>query len=399
MIPFIEFLVSLSLILTLGISGFLVNVLLHELGHAIPILIWSEKKVIVFIGSFGARSRSLRLPFGRLELFIKYNPLLWMRGMCQPGEHLSVKKTIFYTAMGPLVSLAIAVSCFVLLKNIDFGAGQMVILVTIMTIGGMCTLGSAIPRNRLFVTHDGMPMGNDASQIVRLWKMRGLPDAYWEVWKKICNKEYDAASDLAEKTIDEGYSNAALLRLAIVAHMRTGRYERTGTLLELIRANHRFILEDEVNDGCHKILVGRFGEATYIYSKLLRTHFNHFIILNNMGYSLVADGKPEKALSYLDRGIMLAPRFADLYANRAWAKMMQGKWEEGMADARRALELDDTNVDGYRVSGLYALEKGRAQEAKDLLLKAWSLDRHALFIDEPLAEADRRLRIEANSRL
>lgn len=390
--PLYELLASLSMILALGIGGYFLNVLLHELGHAIPILIWSKKKVTVFVGSLGDPRRCFRLSLSRLELYVKYNPFLWMRGLCRPGERLSVNKMIFYTATGPLVSLLITVSCFILLKTIEPDERQTVVLTTLMAIGGIFTLSSAIPLGRLSPIDSRGGVYNDATQIVQLWKTRDLPGAYWEVWDMVRAREYTAASDLVEKLIDQGDTNIALYRQAVAVHLQSGRYERAGALIELIRNKYRFSLEDEINDGCHKILVGRYRHAVAIYTELVRLHYNHFLILNNLGYALVAAGEPEKGLSYLDRGITLVPRYAELYASRAWAKMEMGQWEEGLADAQHALKLDDSSADAHRTMGLYTLEKGRLEEAREHFLKALSADPRVQFVDEHLIAIEHRLK-------
>jgi tetratricopeptide (TPR) repeat protein len=326
-----------------------------------------------------------------LEFHVKYNPFLWFRGLCQPGERLSVAKMIFYTAMGPLVSLLITVTCFILIKTTGPDERQTVVLTTVMVIGGIFTLSSAIPRGRLPTTHSGGDVRNDAAQIVQLWKTRNLPSGYWEVWDKYRAKDYTAASDLSEKLIDGDGMNIALYRQGVVVHLQSGRYERAEMLIELIRSRYRFSLEDEINDGCHKILVGRYRHAVAIYTELVGLHYNHFLILNNLGYALVAAGEPGKAMLYLDRGITLVPQYAELYASRAWAKMEMGQWEEGLADAQHALELDESSADAHRTVGLYALEKGRLEEAREHFLKARSIDPRVQFVDEHLVDIERRL--------
>ena len=315
--------------------------------------------------------------------------------MYVPGERLSVNKMIFFTAMGPLVSLLITIFCLITLRTMELNSPQTIILVTIMVIGGTCVLSTAIPWAKLHGTHSGNGIRNDMTQIVQLWKTRSMPDEYWTAWDKIRAKEYLQASELLEGVIERGNSSVVLLRLAVAAHLQSGKYDHAEKVLEYIRQNHRFALEDEINDGCHKILVGRFREAIAIHTELLKLHYNHFLILNNMGYALAAAGEPEKALWYLDRGLTLAPRFVHLHSNRGWARMQLGQWEEGMLDTEHALKLDNAHADGYRNLGLYALEKGRNEEAREHFLKAKSLDAGAQFVDEPLAEVERRLQFNA----
>ena len=309
----------------------------------------------------------------------------------QTGGAAVRRQDDFFTAMGPLVSLVITLTSFLLLKTIGPTERQTIVLITFIVIGGTFTLSSAIPRGRLSPTYSGGGVRNDASQVIQLWKTRDLPSAYWEAMDRIRVKEYTEAAKLLEKVIDEGYSSAAIYRLAVAAHFQQGEYERAKVLQEVIRERYRFSLDDEINDGCLKLVAGRYREAVAIYRELLRLHYNHFLILNNMGYSLIAAQEPESALMYLDRGITLAPRFAELYANRAWAKMELRRWEEGLADARHALKLDENSANAYRTLGLYALEKEQLQESREYFAKACSINPRIQFIDEHLADLERRL--------
>ena len=72
--------------------------------------------------------------------------------------------------------------------------------------------------------------------------------------------------------------------------------------------------------------------------------------------------------------------------------MQLGEWEEGLADTHYALQLDGTLADGYRNLGIYSLEKGRLEEARDYLIKAKGLDNRVELVDKYLIEAERRLR-------
>jgi tetratricopeptide (TPR) repeat protein len=328
---------------------------------------------------------------GRMDLYVKYNPFLWFRGMCSPGERLPVMKIIFYTAMGPLVSLLITAVCFLLLRTTEPDHDQTVVLVTLMVIGGSITLGSVIPRGRLIPTHSGRATRNDATQILGLWKVRNMPDEYWEGVDRLGKKDYAGAVELFGQAIDKGNPNRQLYRLTVEAALMAGDYERATELMELIRAKYRPSMEDEMNEAVFFAMTGRHRDAITVNEKLLRLHHDNFLLLNNMGYSLIAIGEAESAIFYLERGLTMAPRFAHLYAGRGWARMELGQWEEGMEDARYALQLNDTLADGYRLYGLNALNSGDPEAARDWFLKAKAVDHRVQFVDAPLAEAERLL--------
>lgn len=55
---------------------FFYSILLHELEHAVPKLFFTKGIVKTYVGSHGDPRRSFKICPGRLEVSIKYNPLL-----------------------------------------------------------------------------------------------------------------------------------------------------------------------------------------------------------------------------------------------------------------------------------------------------------------------------------
>ena len=72
----------LPLILSIFLAS-LLSIFFHEMGHAIPVLFMSKGKVSIYVGSFGNKGASLKIAIGRLDMYFKYNPFLWTRGICK----------------------------------------------------------------------------------------------------------------------------------------------------------------------------------------------------------------------------------------------------------------------------------------------------------------------------
>ena len=192
-------------------------------------------------------------------------------------------------------------------------------------------------------------------------------------------------------TMAAGYRKVSLLRLATEVNLLAGKYGRAGELLDHIRENFKFTPADELNEGALKVMQGRHNEAVGIFRKIVSLQYTHFLALNNLGYSLIALDRPQEALPYVNKGLAVSPKFAHLYTTRGWAMMKLGEWETGLADVQRSLELDKEHAEGHRLLGLYAMEKGRVEEARTHLLRARELDPHLLYVDELLIQAENRL--------
>jgi len=67
----------LLLIAIITTISFKLDIIVHELGHALTGALFSKAEVTVYMGSFGDKNRAFGFKLGLLRFFIKYNPLLW----------------------------------------------------------------------------------------------------------------------------------------------------------------------------------------------------------------------------------------------------------------------------------------------------------------------------------
>ena len=166
---------ALPILLLLLLSSF-IHVVIHELGHALPVLANSRAWAVVYVGSFGDRSGSFPVRIGRrLKIWIKYNPFRWFRGMCQPcGAEFTINEKIRYVMAGPLASLLLGVVACLLLQIgilpgfLRFWLGFMVLFAAFGLVG------SAIPAGRQRYTSDGSPVYPDLILAFRMWRSKRL---------------------------------------------------------------------------------------------------------------------------------------------------------------------------------------------------------------------------------
>lgn len=160
-------------ILLLLLLGSFIHVLVHELGHAIPVLIGSRGWATVYIGSYGDTERSFGFRLRRLKIWIKYNPFLWFRGMCQPGgADFSINQQIFYVAAGPLGSLLVGAAAGGLLTLGAMPGFIRLFLAFVVLFSVMGLLGSFVPTGRRHQTRDGRRVYPDFILIIRLWRSK-----------------------------------------------------------------------------------------------------------------------------------------------------------------------------------------------------------------------------------
>jgi hypothetical protein len=163
---------AVPILLLLLLSSFL-HVLVHELGHALPVLANRGAWATVYVGSFGDPRHSLGLRLGRLKIWIKYNPFLWFRGMCRPGgASFSIDQQIRYVLAGPLASLLLGVLAFLLLQIGTLPGFLRFWLGFIILFTAFGLLGSTVPAGRRRYTVDGTPVYPDLILVFRLWRSK-----------------------------------------------------------------------------------------------------------------------------------------------------------------------------------------------------------------------------------
>lgn len=102
---------DILIFLLISLFFFIIRVLtllVHELGHAIPAIIFTRQPVAIYIGSYGDDDGNIQFNKGLLEINIKRNPLLWRRGLCvMADDDLTLQQRIIQVLAGPLSSFVI----------------------------------------------------------------------------------------------------------------------------------------------------------------------------------------------------------------------------------------------------------------------------------------------------
>jgi len=77
-----------GILLAIGwIIGFvlarILTTFIHEMGHALPSLAFTNEEVQIHIGSYGDEENSSHFTIGRLKTFFKFDFLHWNIGLCK----------------------------------------------------------------------------------------------------------------------------------------------------------------------------------------------------------------------------------------------------------------------------------------------------------------------------
>lgn len=166
----------LSTIIALAVLLFIiriVTVILHELGHAIPAIIFTQQSVSIYIGSFGKRQKGLKIKIGLLEVWLSYNPLTWYHGFCMSNARfISINQEIAYLLMGPVTSLFIALFGCLIVFALDFHGAVKLAIVSFALSAFVDLVTNLSPRNTPTTLKDGTHIYNDGYQIILLLRKK-----------------------------------------------------------------------------------------------------------------------------------------------------------------------------------------------------------------------------------
>ena len=368
--------------------------LIHELGHGIPALIYTDKKVTLYIGSYGNPDKSFKIVLGRLELFFNKQLFNWNIGLCVMEEKtLAINKQIVFTLMGPLASLILSLILTYLIINVDFSDYVLVILFFFNISTYYDFFANIIPNSRPIKLHDDSIVHNDGKQILDLIKFKKVPQDYSVGAAFYNNKDYGLAATAFENVLAKGYQEPIIYQLLISAYLQIKDNDNAMRINKIYDARHResFNSNDYTNMGLMKSFSGSYEDAINDYNEAIKLNANNHVAYNNRGYTFNVMEDYESAIPDFEKAISLEENFAYALNNRGFAKIKLGFEKEGLADLEKSMTLDGTNSYCYMNFGIYHYDKEAYDEAFSYFEKAKKLDATTYLLDEFIQKTKEKL--------
>lgn len=368
------------------------TVLIHELGHGLPALLFTTEKVQIYIGSYGDPSKSLHITIGRLEIYFKYNPILWNHGLCVPkSDNISINKNIVITLFGPIISLLFGISSILIAFAGNLHGSLKMISVFFLVSSFIDFFLNIIPNKTPTRLYDGAIVYNDGQQLKQLIKYKSFPTQFNSGVKHYNNKEFEKASIHFIKIIDQGLADEMIYRLAISSNLQSKNYESALLIQEMFDKAYNLNSDDYSNSALIKSNLEKYEDALIDYQKSLEKNPQNKYSLNNLGYTYNLINEFQKAIIEFDKAIELEPEFAYAYNNRGLAKIKLGYEKEGLMDIEKSLKIDVSNSYAYRNLGIYYFDKCEYKTAQKYFKKANELDDKTHLLEDYIMKTQNRL--------
>ena len=378
--------ILLGILLAIGwIVGFvfarILTTFIHEMGHALPALAFTNKEVQIHIGSYGDEKDSTHFTIGRLKTFFKFDFLHWNIGLCKHQGSTNYWEKLLIVLGGPVASLAIGI---VLLFLIRFGnwSDLAEIIFTCFIISSIWDfIVNIVPSKNPIVMHDGSVGFNDGTLLMMIIQERKLPPSYFEAIDFYNEKKLDQAISSFRNLIDNGHDKKNIRLLLIESLTEAKKYDEAIDQVNILFERKQIEIHDFDFIGYLQIKKGDFDNSVISLNKYLYKNFQDVTALNNRGYSYLQLGEYEKAIQDLNSSIFHNPKFAYAYNNRGLAKIRLGQIAEGLADIEKSKSLDDSNARvflhlGYYFQKINDIEKAHKhfQKAKDMEIDFHGID-------------------------
>ncbi len=372
------------------------STLIHELGHGIPALLLTDKKVTLYLGSYGDPKKSFRIQIGRLELFFNKKPFNWNIGLCVLEQQtVSINNQIFINLTGPLASLILSIILSYLVFFTDLNDHVKAILFFFNVSTYYDFYINIVPSNEPIELHDGTTVFNDGKQILDLLKLRNIPKEYYVGAEYYNNQEYNLAAIELEKVYNKGYREGTIYQLLISAYLQIKDYPNARRVNNLYdnKFKKQFNSNDYTNSGLIKSFSGLYNEALSDYNKAIELNSKNSIAFNNRGYTYNVIEDYEKAIKDFEKAILLDENFAYALNNRGFAKIKLGLKEDGLKDLQKSMTLNGTNSYCYLNFGIYYYDNGEYEKALEYYNKAKELDEKTYLLDKYMEEVKKKLNL------
>ena len=124
------------------------------------------------------------------------------------------------------------------------------------------------------------------------------------------------------------------------------------------------------NLGYVLVAQGRPAEAIKHYQEALAINPNYSEVINNLGTALLNQGRLDEAAKYYHRALEIYPDFAEAYNNLGILLTKQGQTVEAIEQYRKAIELNPNRAEFYNNLGNLLSKQGRTDEAIEQFQKA-----------------------------
>ncbi len=361
--------------------------IIHEMGHAIPALMFSKSKVTVYIGSYGDDKNSYQMKMGRLNMFFSYNILSAYAGMCVSQENVGFIRRLIIILGGPLASLFSAILSLVLVYSLSTDGLVQFLVIVFACSAGLDFYWNIVPNKEPISGYDSGDLYNDGMQILDIIKNRKMPKAYFEAHELVKDGAFEEALQKLNTLESKVARKKDVLRLKIYCSINNNQFREAQLLFLEFDAAHRPDLNDRLLMVLIHMGLNELEEAMALIEWILKRQWNHIYAISNRGEIYRLKGMADNAFQDFNQVIKIDPSYHYAWSARGGLKAENNHLDDALEDLEVAEKLAPKDPYLLKNWGIYYLQIGDHQKALDYFKEAKASNLFILKIDDYISQA------------
>ena len=356
---------------------------MHEMGHAIPALVFTDDIVEVFVGSYGDRNTARSFSMGRLIFHLNTEMMDWQIGMCISAD-TSLRGRWLIILGGPFASSLISGSILFLLVKYSYSETVVAIAVGLFLLALLDLVVNLYPRETSYSQVDGRAVGSDGFQLRKLWTQRNLAKEYYQAHEDLSNNRPDHAIHQLEKLISSESTEKEYFYLLIDCYKKNKDYEKVVNTYESMVDHYGLSIHDYKVIGLAYIELKNYTECIRCLNEYLYQHYSDYEANCKRGVARMELGEYDEALRDFEAAISYSIKhnIAEPLAHRGFIRLTQGDTQGAWKDMQLSEELGSDPIDPqlYYYKACYYEEIGDFKKALEYfeLAKANGFVHHGL---------------------
>lgn len=376
----ISFLV-MALWLGMVLLSRIITTTIHELGHAIPALLFTDKEVVMHVGSYGDTKDSFLLSIGRLKSYFKFNLVQLNMGLCMHQNIPNIAKTMMITLGGPFNSLLFALTLIVVIVNNNFSDG-VVTLIALFALSAIWDfLINLIPTTQPTLLANGRVCYNDGQQFLALLQEMRYPAAYFKGLEHQHKGKHLLAISSFEEALKTDKIYSGIYQALVQSQIALKDYELALETYERLHDKFGLMGTDYAVVGHIYSEKKEFQEAIRAFNFALHLDYKNYQLLYQRAFAYQELAEHHMAIQDFDSAIYYYPLYAEAYNYRGLSKIRLNDLSGALFDLELAKKLKPDDPYVYLHLGFYYQKKHdnpkaleHFQKAKDMNIDHYGLE-------------------------
>ena len=291
-----------------------ISTFVHEMGHAIPALLFTDEAVVVHVGSYGDLSKSLGLKIGRLSIFFKFHLMQLQLGLCRHASAKYYWQTLITILGGPFMSLLFAIVLIIFMVTTRPSDAWITILTLFVLSSIWDFFINIIPRIEPIPLHDGSFSYNDGYQLRATLQEMKQPESYYKAMELFSNKEYEKALEAFQEIVEAGFENKTIHLRIIDCLVAEKEYKTAIRHYQWLASKYALQPTDHLTLGKIYQLDNQQQKAIQHLNQYLYIFFRDAITLVERGKVYLELREFERALEDFDTAVHRSPQSSNSLA-------------------------------------------------------------------------------------